>query len=511
MQEFANRLQTNDLFRATVTNGLRTVLVDEFQDVNDDIYTIIRQLSLSTVHPVSVMAIGDDDQDILAWNRDNAQSSDCYFRQFIIDYALQEQDILSLNVNFRSGEAIVAHSQVFINDFFSGHFEQSPRLKTSTLHAARGAQNAVITQVLLNERQYAGAFDNYLNEVHYQLLTRLPNDTCTIAILCRTNTEVARAYHVLRQACSDLVIQNNAKLPVSRTRHIALWLELLKQELAQHGDRPLSESIFKMIDGTYQQLDIPEVRKAREKDIQPRKLWDLCEREFSYPYLSHLIEFVESIDSDDLVRLQKQDKKGSCPPVISTIHKVKGLEFDEVIVLPSFSSFPFSRNINQAQLLAHASEELRLQYVAMTRAKSKLQYIFGKREYSWYSHVAFYPGEVGGSKILGGTLEEVGISWAWTTHPQYNPDAEQTLSYIEEHVRIGDQLKINGSSILHDKQAIGRLARQCGAGNNNSNLTVSAVLRHPYDGITYYEGDIAQSVEQQGWGLVVLVSGVLRA
>jgi hypothetical protein len=511
LHRFADRLETDAVFRTTVTGGLRTLLVDEFQDINEEIYRIIRLLSSTAVRHTGVMVIGDDDQDILGWNRSRGESSDVYFRRFIRDYSLAEQDILALSVNFRSGPQIVAQTQAFIGQFFSDRGAPSPRLKTSALRAASWATASSVESVVLD----TGGFDIALERARREIAKGSANRSNAVAILCRTNHEVALAYHAIFPSCPDLIVQNNVGYPISRMRHIGLWVDLLKMDLAQNGDRPLSEHIFEAVEVAYKASNIPEVRRPRAEDISPRQLWDLCGRESSYPYLSHLIEFVEGIDSEDIVRLLGREKHSSRPPMVSTIHKVKGLEFDEVIVLPSSSGFFASSG---KSLIGSAAEEVRLQYVAMTRAKSMVEYFIGPRERSWLGGQAF-PGDVGSGKLLDGTPKEVGISWAWETTGKYNPDAEQTLSYIEERVRVGDQLSVegyDGRSLIHRDESgrarqVGRIARDFGSGGQKSELTVSAILRCVFDGKQYFGGKTERSVEKRGWGLVVLASGVLRA
>lgn len=75
--------------------------------------------------------------------------------------------------------------------------------------------------------------------------------------------------------------------------------------------------------------------------------------------------------------------------VLTTMHKVKGLEFDVVITTPSFSNLPlvFHREyeegvtpIAMADDLADMEEERRLMFVAYTRAKKRLYIFKGQRE-----------------------------------------------------------------------------------------------------------------------------------
>ncbi len=76
--------------------------------------------------------------------------------------------------------------------------------------------------------------------------------------------------------------------------------------------------------------------------------------------ISELIEKIERIFSDD--------KQGIC---FSTIHKAKGLEADRVhIIEPNLMPSKFARKEWQLE------QESNLRYVAITRAKSLLNYIY---------------------------------------------------------------------------------------------------------------------------------------
>lgn len=66
---FARRLGSDAAFRQQVAGGCRSILVDEFQDVSHSIYQILLQLYQGSGSRAGVMVIGDDDQDILRWQR----------------------------------------------------------------------------------------------------------------------------------------------------------------------------------------------------------------------------------------------------------------------------------------------------------------------------------------------------------------------------------------------------------------------------------------------------------
>jgi superfamily II DNA/RNA helicase len=436
LNRFADRLEADNTFRLTVGGGLRAILVDEFQDANDDIFRIVRSISSISGRNVGVMVIGDDDQDILRWNRAGRESSEIYFQRFQREYALADDQELALSVNFRSGPGIVKQSQQFLGQFFGLTDGHSVRLKTSELRAASWAKDAFVDELVSSGGDFASA----LSSVAPILTAHSLGERQSVAILCRTNHEVATAFHALRPACPDLAIQNNVSYPISRLRHIGLWADLLRSEVASgEGDRPLSDAIFGCVQTAYLSLDIPEVREPRPEDVTPKQLWELCRNEMSYPYLSHLIEFVEGVDSEDVIRLLGRQTEKIRAPIVSTIHKVKGLEFDRVIVLPSSSRFPMSIGYG-GNIIDDATEDARLLYVAMTRAKTYLTYYIGGREAAWLSLKTFQ-GEDGNGKVLSGNPAEVAISWAWESS-RFNNDAQSTLDYIERNVRTGDRLLV---------------------------------------------------------------------
>ena len=97
------------------------------------------------------------------------------------------------------------------------------------------------------------------------------------------------------------------------------------------------------------------------------------------------------------------------------------------------------------------------------------------------------------------------------------PDACQL--YIEQEVCVGDRISLGGlgaganMALLHcgpsgNARQIGFLAQKSKAGNNNSELEVSAVVRFRPDEIN--PDKVGKLVADRGWGYVVLVSGRLR-
>jgi hypothetical protein len=251
-------------------------------------------------------------------------------------------------------------------------------------------------------------------------------------------------------------------------------------------------------------------------------LWDLCDKEGSFQHLSDLIRFIRGLNVDELTRLVSRDRHLS-QPIVSTINKVKGLEFDHVIVLPSYIGFAQGLQAGSPGLTLDAAEEARLLYVAMTRAKERLTYFVGDREHAWASASNRRPFTLPNSnnqRVLEGLHEEVSLGWACTKIDRFNDEPDACQNHIERHVRVGDAISVGGvknMSLLHrnaagEQRQIGYLAQKFGPGSANSSLVVSAVVRWKPDLVSTggFDGSIASSVRQRGWGYVVLVSGQLR-
>ena len=517
LKEFAYKLKSDVTFRQDVVGKCSSVLIDEFQDMNEDVYSIIRSIHEGSGTQSGVMVIGDDDQDILRWNRKSPgigykSFAELYFQRFKEDFGKNEITIMELGVNFRSGNEIVQKSQEFIKEFFDMN-NCSHRLKTNLLQAKKNVQVSQCKHIISKE----WTWDETLEHIIKTSCTLLTENPGSIAILCRSNAEVASVYHTLAPVIPNLVVQSNENISINALRHIALWIEFLEIEIAQQ-DQELSDSLFSDLFETFcANTNIPEIQDGTAK-IDFREIWELCIRENIYPYLSTLNRFMKILKSDELQRMRGTSESTN-ESVVSTINKVKGMEYDNVIIIPSQHQFPFSNKSHDIN--ADAAEEARLFYVAMTRAKSRLVYYEGEREHSWQQlQPRSFNGVQGQDKIMTGKLKkEVSLSWAVECISNFNPNPDATQTYIETQVAIGDKLKLDGrgegscKGLFHchqsgGKRQIGFLADKAGAGSSQSELKVSAVVR--FAGDKKDNKKYASCFITRGWSYVVLIEGTLR-
>ena len=223
-----------------------------------------------------------------------------------------------------------------------------------------------------------------------------------VAVFFRTNSEVYHGYSLIRTLDIPNVrirIQGVSECELFRKREIYAVIHLIEKE----GDKQLK-------------LENDEtknwVRNKVSTWISKLNNWDSFYLDFAYTLVLDYLDFAESDDerhtyremaeflklslSEDNPQLYKlYDKYQSqrilqgqqMNVVLTTMHKVKGLEFDAVIVTPSVASLPFdpAQEIYEDMPFTEhekecIEEERRLLYVAFTRAKKFLMAYLGKRE-----------------------------------------------------------------------------------------------------------------------------------
>ena len=514
---FASRMEDDPAFRQSVAAGVRSVLVDEFQDVTENVYSVIRNLHLGSGSRAGVMVIGDDDQDILRWQRkadgSKHEFSEDYFERFEKDFGGDELGRFVLAKNFRSDKLIVERSQAFVSNFFQ-RSKRSRRLKDSRLVARSDAAEGNLDRI-----DWKGhSWDDAIKHAATALTAFGVRPGESTAVLCRSNAEVAEAHRRLSSVMPDLAVQGSANLRIAEMRHVGMWIDFLRRAASQ-SDRALSKELKRHLFQEFlQSAAIPEVLRPESAAIQLEDLWELCYQEQAVPHLTSLIRFVEELRSDDLGRLAGLiDSKSKA--TVSTLHKVKGLEFDNVIILPSSIRFGGAdRGARSADVAGDAAEEARLLYVGMTRAKRHLMYFVGDRETSWgRSLPEVYDGLTSDGRVLQGAMDDVGLGWALQKN-YFNPSPDACQEYIESEVAVGDPIELGGAgagagkAFMHRSASgklvqIGFLAQRHKVGGSNAQMKVSAVVRfRPTD----MDSSMAQCVRERGWGYVVLVSGRLR-
>lgn len=398
---YCYRLLTEDSgLRDRWENRFRYILIDEFQDINDVQYQIIKLLSANYEN---LFVVGDDDQAIYSFR--GADPS--YMHRFLEDYPKSRQ--VNLNINYRCGDRILA---LAARSIAHNKYRFEKKIK-----AGNSGENRVIATCFQNRAEEL----SFLTE---EIMTHL-NEGLT-AILVRTNRmaeQVSEACfrrqipYQMREKKQDFYAQKCVVEVLSVIRFVAegrnrsdfmafmnkpvryINREMLQKEtvdlwalLEEYREDPEQYRIIQKLQqdlAMVEMLDpfgaISYIRKVmqydcclspgetgeKEKEILD-ELLERCREFHSHTaFLSRIAAYRSKLEQESN-RKQPGADQGNAkrnPVRIMTYHGSKGLEFDTVF-LPFLNSgdVPHGRNLSTMEL----EEERRLFYVAVTRAKKSL-------------------------------------------------------------------------------------------------------------------------------------------
>ncbi|MCD7926515.1 MAG: RecQ family ATP-dependent DNA helicase [Bacteroides sp.] len=303
----------------------KTVLVlDEAQDMTCQEFALVEAL-LQKNEELKVIAVGDDDQNIYGFRGANS----AYMRMLIDKYGARTYELL---VNYRSKNNLVLFAGLFINQL-------SGRMKHSTI-VSRELQNGVIQTT-----HYRSA-NLILPLVRNICESSLTGSTCVLAL---TNEDAMLVTFLLQEkGMAAHLIQSNDGFRLSDLNEIRCFNELLE----------LSPTTC---------LIEEELWDSAKKGLKTRFLntssWEVClnmieKFELLYKerkYRSDWDAFLFESKLEDFYSLKREE---IC---VSTIHKAKGKEFDNVFLL-----------LNDDPKCKCPDSRLRNIYVAITRAKQTL-------------------------------------------------------------------------------------------------------------------------------------------
>jgi len=301
----------------------KTVLViDEAQDMDADEFELINTL-MDLNEEMRVIAVGDDDQNIYEFRG----ASSKYLGEFIRERAAVKYE---LTENFRSASNLVDFSNRFVTRIRN-------RLKRTPIVPVRKEEGKVTIVRYRSGNLITPVVNDLLN-------TGLAGSTC---VLTQTNDEALQITGLLlKRVYPARLIQTNEGFSLHNLYEISFFLYSMN----------LKEDTYVISDDVWQQAKNDLVKRfARSTKLE------LCinmikDFELSNPkrkYRSDFEVFLRESKLEDFIT-------GNIDTIlVSTIHKSKGKEFDNVcLVLNKFNTYEDSRK-----------REL---YVAMTRARNNL-------------------------------------------------------------------------------------------------------------------------------------------
>lgn len=412
--------------------NIKYIFVDEFQDITSERLELLEKIA--NPETTRLCVIGDPNQSIYGYekaNLDGKMDPKPYYDKFNEIFKPKE---LFLSINYRSYSEILVEAAKLL------HLNTN-RFPMPELIAKKEAPypNNKVCEII-NYREDRVDWKSKIME----LLLQNNSEIKQIAVMFRSNNEVFRAFNVLRnENLTNVRLRiQGSKGTLYKTREFHYLLSKLNEKSIQSLNNDYATEI--------NELKLQTISKYPNWDKYLLNIFHCLAIEFEKESSDgdtywDLIEFIKELSSKDdghFGKIYEQNIKKIEPNiqeteiVFTTMHKVKGLEFDAVVIPASFSNLPFKETT--LPLLDIIEEERRLYYVAYTRAKKKLIVIKYDREMNMdlgQSHN--FPPEL--IKNNYGIAIDEGID-KFTLYWSASVYGGISFTYIRDNVKVGDSL-----------------------------------------------------------------------
>lgn len=345
-----------DEIRDRLLSGFQYILVDEYQDIDQPQYDMISAIAGRTLEDadlkLSILAVGDDDQNIYTFRGTNVE----FIRRFKQDY---NADVHYLVENYRSTRYIIeAANRVIEANTVRMKTDQPIRidrhremLPAGGEFGQRDASNRGMVQVIQVRDTYVQA-EATVNEIQ-RLHDLGVEDWSHIAVLSSTHRELAQV-RMLMEALNipvRWVAQRDKMVPLHHIREIRRFLVHLEQMRSQ------------LKRASVLQADAREMFGQEAGNPWVRFLADLLEswREESSDAeltIHEALEFLYEACSES-----RQEFSYGDGVTLSTVHSAKGTEYNHVLLIGAWAA---------RQSPMKLEESRRAFYVGMTRARQSL-------------------------------------------------------------------------------------------------------------------------------------------
>ena len=300
----------------------KTVLViDEAQDMSAEEYALVHALMVAN-EEMRVIAVGDDDQNIFEFRGSNSK----YMASLLND---SNGRFIEMTENFRSSQHIVKYANNFVGAI-------KGRMKSRPIISMSQETGSVSITRHSSAYMYQPLVDDLMKH----------RECGTMCVLTQTNEEAVIMVALLRKYnMKSKLIQSIDGFRFWNMAEVRFFLKSLEADT--HSPLIADEVWEKSKQRTYSAYANSTSLCYLQQCIK------LFEETNKAKYLNDFKEYIFESSAEDFCDLQNADV------VVSTIHKSKGMEFDNVYMLVS----------EPRQL---TDEVLRRYYVGITRAKHRL-------------------------------------------------------------------------------------------------------------------------------------------
>lgn len=295
------------------------IVIDEAQDMTVNEYNLINTI-IKHNDNIKVIAVGDDDQNIYEFRHSDSK----YMYELANNFNGKVYELLT---NYRSCKNIIDVTNQFAN-LIKNRFKKH---KIEPIRNENG--NVTITKCISENLE-----EPIVNDV---IKNKLPGKT---AILTRTNEQASKIFGLLiKNGSKPKLIDNDDSIKLINCIEIKFFISKLDNKIPVISDENWNQA---------KASTTKKYEKSSNFSIL-ENLWKTFETKTKTKYYCDFINFVLESEYSDFIDLKETNI------VVSTIHKSKGHEFDNVFILLD-------------NLSLKNDEEKRKIYVGMTRAKNNL-------------------------------------------------------------------------------------------------------------------------------------------
>lgn len=380
----------------SLSNTMMLVL-DEYQDVGKDEYNFIHAIYQKMESP-KIIAVGDDDQ--LIKNFGNSPANIKYIRNFKNDFSKEPEDYqqYELLTNHRSAKNLI--------DFANAFAQNIPnRLKQNQLKKYRKILGSIH---IIQYKKHQYHYDNILQSIK-------TNPSNNIAILTTRNQEALELYSIL--------MDNNIA-----TKYINDSNKFSLGQLVELQDFLSNWKTNKDFIATKEKSD-KQYQNSKNNKLK-NEVIDMFFQE-NEKNITHNTDYAIFIFEQYLKEIKLEEfSYGKAKVIVSTIHKAKGREWDDVYLY-----------LNEET----TQHQNRLIYVGITRAKNHL-YIHSKNNI--FQHLKDYTDSYLYEKQVGKSAKNIILDMALTSIVISNKDSEQGIAKTKP--LAGDEINIKDNKGYKD-------------------------------------------------------------
>lgn len=316
----AEMIRNGEVEQGKITKSV--LVIDEAQDMDEHEFELVKALMMIN-DDMRVIAVGDDDQNIYEFRGSNSE----HLRTLIEHYGATKYEMTE---NYRSKTNIIALANAFAESI-------TERMKSTPIESV----TSEIGEVRITHHTHADMEEAVVNEL---LATYKDGKSC---VLTNTNDEALRILGLLlKHGKRAKLIQSLDGFRLYNLLEIRVFLKAIARNLCSPV---ISDEIWK----TAKKELFSNYHNSACIDNVRRLILDF-EATHSVKYCSDFEEFLSESQFEDFYDEQDQEVI-----YVSTIHKSKGREFDNVYMMLKNSA-------------GKTDEERRVLYVGMTRAKHNL-------------------------------------------------------------------------------------------------------------------------------------------